>query len=489
MLRRDFLKLSGAFTAQLIGGSFIVQSSLLSHAQAITGLPLVRLRARVSEHEALILTPDDSLFQKYNFAMNLRTVLTPEVRILCRTARAVSETVMWAQENKIQFALRGGGHSYEGLSQSSHLVIDSRAMNGFSISDDGTMIRVGAGLSLGEIYQAIGPRGRVIPAGSCPPVGVSGHTLGGGFGLLARRFGLACDSLTSVEIVTADGRLLNASATENADLFWALRGGGGGSFGVVTEFNFKTHELSHVSTFGVSWVVSAAQAQRVMQAWQNWAPHAPASITSIFRLSRTGSNQIAIRCAGQSTDSVQAVQRELAQWIQIEAPNSATVKAHTFLEAVAHFSGGDAYQSAFVKGRSDYLSGAMLPQGIETLLNGLLSVPVGSVVVICDSYGGAIQDVDVKATAFAHRKAQYSIQYYSQWVRAEDTESHILHSRLLYQSMRPFVSGGAYVNYCDSELPNYSQAYWGVNLPSLMSVKAKYDPDNFFRHAQSVPSL
>ena len=487
MKRRDFLKATGAFAVHLIGSSIVLTPALLSRAQAATGLPLDSLRSMIAEGDALFLVPGDTDFAKYNFSMNLRTNLTPQLRILCRTGDAVSAVISWARTNSISFSVRGGGHSYEGLSQSSSVVIDGRAMKSIEVSDDAGLVYVGAGSALGEVYHALAPHGRAIPAGSCPTVGVAGHTQGGGFGLLARPLGLACDSLKAIEVVDANGRILNASEAENQELFWALRGGGGGSFGVATRFVFQTHPVAKVSTLGVSWVLPIERAVRVMKAWQAWAPKSPDAITTIFRVGKHPSGQIALRCAGQSTDSEAKLKAELAKWINTEAPTSFSTSTLNFIDAVLHFAGGESYETIFMKGKSDYVFTPMSDEGIVTLMTGLTQLPTGAIVAICDSYGGAVGRVAPDATAFNHRKALYSIQYYSQWSKATDSAVRIGYSRQLYDSMRPYVSGQAYVNYCDIDLKNYAQAYWGENLTRLSALKTKLDPDNLFRHAQSVP--
>ena len=132
-------------------------------------------------------------------------------------------------------------------------MIDVRGMTGIKLSTDKKSVSIGSGASLGSVYKALRPSNLAIPAGTCFPVGVAGHSLGGGFGLLGRSFGLACDSVLSMEVVDASGKILNVSEQENPDLFWALRGGGNGSFGVVTNFNFRTSAVNMVAKFGITW--------------------------------------------------------------------------------------------------------------------------------------------------------------------------------------------------------------------------------------------
>ena len=232
MQRRDFLKGTGLLVAQVLAGQVISSVAMSRRAAADTGLPLESLFAALDDTQALLLIPSNKQSAAYQVAFNKRTMLTPQVRALCKTPQAIAIALQWAKTNKVSFAIRSGGHSYEGFSQSKELVIDVRLLNSVQINKSAGRASVGAGLSLGQVYKALSKYNLAIPAGSGPPVGVSGHTVGGGFGMLARAYGLACDNLESLELVDARGRVLNLSETENSDLFWACRGGGNGNLGV-----------------------------------------------------------------------------------------------------------------------------------------------------------------------------------------------------------------------------------------------------------------
>jgi FAD/FMN-containing dehydrogenase len=170
---------------------------------------------------------------------------------MCKNARAVSVIVDWCRSNNLPFAVRCGGHSYEGLSQSSSVVIDTRLLNSLTADAQMKTATVGAGASLGQLYQVIAPRGFAFPGGSCPTVGVSGHLLGGGYGYLARPFGLACDNVLSIDLVDPQGNQVHADAQENPDLFWACRGGGGGTFGIATRYELRLIPLTKVLMFNI----------------------------------------------------------------------------------------------------------------------------------------------------------------------------------------------------------------------------------------------
>ena len=486
MKRRDFLQISGGLSAHLIVGS-----SLLSFrkAEAQTGPPIAALKALLDPKSDMVLVPGDNNFSKYNKSFNKRTQIAPRVRVVAGSAKAVSTTMGWATNNGLKFAIRSGGHSYEGFSQSPDLVIDARGMTGIKLAADKKSVSIGSGSSLESVYQALWSSNLAIPAGTCFPVGVAGHSLGGGFGLLGRPFGLACDSILSMEVVDASGQIRNVSGQENPDLFWALRGGGNGNFAVVTNFNFRTSPVGMVAKFLITWNKPIAQAAKIVQAWQQWLADLPPSITGTLHLTNHQGGLITVHMGGLSVQSESKLKVELTRLQKVAgSADHVSTKTQTFKAAATAFNGTPDADTVFMKGKSDYVVDPMSDQGILTLLNGLQNAP-GEITVLCDTYGGAINKIASDATAFAHRgNTRYSIQYYMDWSDSAASKANIAMMQTLYTSMRPYVSGGAYVNYCDLDLGSgYAKAYWGDNLPRLMKIKAAIDPKNIFQHAQSVP--
>jgi FAD/FMN-containing dehydrogenase len=436
------------------------------------------------ESDALLLRPGDAHFTDYQAAFNARTMLTPQLRALCKTAGAVGVMVDWCRSNNLPFALRSGGHCYEGFSQSESVVIDTRLINKITIDRATKTATAGAGASLGEVYKAIAPHGLALPAGSCPTVGISGHVLGGGYGYLARPYGLACDSVLAVDLIDPQGRQIHADARQNADLLWACRGGGGGSFGAVTGFRFQLHAVRNVLVFQIDWPpLTPERAAAVMKTWQAWAPHAPSAIDANLVIGRHTGGSINLRCSGQSIGTLTALRRELKA-----LSNAAHIEQKTYMSAVDYFSGGWTYTSAPMKGKSDYANAPLSDAGLAALMDEVSRKT--NIYVICDAYGGAIAGTAPDATAFAHRGGTlFCLQYGSDWTHPNDTPQLLDDMRELYAAMRPYVSGAAYVNYCDEELTDWTSAYWGPNLARLRQVKAAFDPDNVFRHAQSVPTV
>jgi FAD/FMN-containing dehydrogenase len=489
MNRRDFLHASSLISANLIVGN---SPLAIRKAEAATSLPIAALKADLDPKKDLVLIAGSAAPGKFDYDVSFskRKQLTPQVRVVASSAQAVANTIRWASGNGVSFAIRSGGHSYEGFSQSTDLVIDVRGMNAIELSADKKSVLIGSGASLGAVYRVLEASDRAIPAGTCFAVGIAGHSLGGGFGLLGRAFGLACDSISSMQVVDASGQIITASNQENVDLFWALRGGGNGSFGVVTQLNFRTSAVNLVAKFAVTWKTPVAQAAKIVLAWQEWLDNLPPAITCTLHLTKQTGGSIQVHIAGLSVDSQTRLLVELKRLQKLAgSPDAQTTSVLTFARAATIFNGGGpAYESVLMKAKSDYVIEPMSEQGVLTLLAGLLETP-GEIAVLFDSYGGVINKLASDATAFVHRGGtRYLIQYYMQWENAGATETNMAVMRALYASMRPYVSGACYVNYCDLDLgERYATAYWGDNLPRLMKIKAAFDPKNIFRHAQSVP--
>ncbi|HJY59497.1 MAG TPA: FAD-binding oxidoreductase, partial [Streptosporangiaceae bacterium] len=234
--------------------------------------------------------------------------LRPAGIAYCRNPHDVATSLAFVRKYGIPVAARCGGHSYAGWSSTSGLIVDVTRMAGVNVS--GSTATVGAGTRLIDFYNGLAAHGRAVPGGSCPTVGISGLTLGGGIGVVGRAYGLTCDNVTSMQVVTADGQIRTANAKTNSDLFWACRGGGGGNFGVVTSFTFTTHPAGAICLFFLSWPWS--QAARVISAWQSWAPHAPDALWSNLHLAAApGGSVPSIQVGGTYLGSLGAAAGQL----------------------------------------------------------------------------------------------------------------------------------------------------------------------------------
>jgi FAD/FMN-containing dehydrogenase len=428
----------------------------------------------------------------------------------CRNPHDVTTSLAFVRKFGIPVAARCGGHSYAGWSSTSGLIVDVTPMAGVSVS--GGTATVGAGTRLIDFYDRLAAHGRAVPGGSCPTVGISGLTLGGGIGVVGRAYGLTCDNVTSLQIVTADGQIRTASAHTDPDLFWACRGGGGGNFGVVTSFTFTTHPAGNICLFFLSWPWS--QAARVIAGWQSWAPHAPDQLWSNVHLAAVPGGSIpSIQIGGTYLGPVSEAAAQLEKLYAAVGsdPSSPFLESTTWLHAMlveagcasltvsqCHLPTQNAQgqlSRASEYAKSDFFTKPLSSHGIGTLLAGVESfqqvsgAPGASGGIAFDALGGAINRVAPGATAFVHRTALFDAQYTTTWpvgsASAEVARQHAW-QQSFWQSMRPYASGQAYQNYIDPNLANWRQAYYGANYTRLTQVKAAYDPHRVFNFPQAV---
>ena len=397
-------------------------------------------------------------------------------------AADVAAAVRWATKTGVHIVARSGGHSYGGYSTVANgVVVDLQRLKRVAVSQGHGV--VGAGARLGNVYSGLATHGLAIPAGTCPSVGIGGHALGGGFGLASRAWGLASDNVLAVQIVTADGKVLVVDANHHPDLYWACRGGGGGNFGLVTRFTFRTHVVAQGSYFVATW--PWAQAAEVIASFLAWAPHQPDGLGALCRLA-AGPGGPTVQVFGQFLGSETALKSRLASL----HPSAAklTTGAAPWLDLVRRWAGclGHRLPACSVPGHtafagaSDYIATVPTEARLAKFTHVVEARGASSGALLIDAYGGAINRVSPAATAFPHRNVLASIQYYAggagarAWVDASRA------------ALRPAVSGAAYVNYIDPHLANWQQAYYGPNLPRLRAVKKKYDPHNLFRFPQSI---
>jgi hypothetical protein len=436
----------------------------------------------------------------------------PAAIAYCAAPADVQRCLAFGRQFSLPLAPRAGGHSFAGYSTTTGLVLDVSRLNAVSVDAEAGTATIGAGARLIDVYAALAQHGLALPAGSCPTVGIAGLTLGGGVGVLGRKFGLTCDNLLAAQIVLADGRLLSCDDSHYPDLFWALRGGGGGNFGVVTSFTFRTHPVTTLTLFTLNW--PWASAVDVVDAWQHWAPQAPDELWSNCLLLST-SNQHAdplVRVNGVYVGGIAPLEVLLLQLTDRinTAPTTRYVSESGLLDAMlveANCEGQSVSECHLPSqnpqgqvprvtagARSDYYTSALSRQGISILVSAIekrqTTSTLGAGGIGLDAYGGAINRVGAETTAFVHRNALFSAQYSANW-KVSDPEAVITRNQTwladTWQTMRPYASGAAYQNYIDPDLRDWQQAYYGSNLARLQQVKAAYDPDNFFHFAQSIP--
>ena len=406
----------------------------------------------------------------------------------------VQVIVRWAVAHDERLAVRSGGHSYAGLSSGTGLLVDLGRLASVGVLPGGRAA-VGAGATLGDVYGALWTAGgRTIPAGSCPTVGVAGLALGGGHGFAARAFGLACDSLRAVRIVTADGQAHDVSAASRPNLFWALRGGGAGSFGIVTRLTFATRKVGTVTTFALRWPWAAAA--DAIAAWQAFMATAPDALSSVLalRVPATTGGTPTVAVNGMFLGPKAAASSALQGLVAADpAPTAASVVQRTFAGATSYFAGGQAERRRIAgssrvartplgrKGR-DAVVEAVDDRHADPRLRG------GGIVLF--AFGGAVGRVGRAATAYVHRDARFSLELLGLWTSPSGAveAANLAWIRRTRLALAPYTSGEALQNYADRGLVGWKRAYYAENLERLVATKQAVDPTNRFRHAQSIPT-
>ena len=432
-------------------------------------------------------------------AMARFEAVRPEGVVLCGSSDDVAAAIAFARRAGLETRVRSGGHSVAGRSSTEGLVIDVTPMSSVSVADG--VATVGAGARLGSLYDALDDHGLTIPAGCGLSVGIGGLTLGGGIGILGRKHGLTCDHLVGADVVLADGRVVRCDEHHDADLFWALRGGGGGNFGVVVSFVFRTVLAPATTVFRLTWPFVHAAA--LVEAWQEWAPSGPNELDATLRLT-TGDDggpplvELIGACGGNELDAVELLDRLVAG--TGSDPTSASHRHMGYREAKRYLdelgtadirpesipSEEPARGHLFTK--SEFFRRPLPSPTIAALVENL-SAPFGhneSREVTFTPWGGAYNRVPEDATAFPHRNELFLIQHLL--VIDPDAKSEAAREWLTrsWAIVHPHGSGGVYPNFPDLDLEDWARAYHGGNYDRLLGVKATYDPTNFFRFEQSL---
>lgn len=440
----------------------------------------------------------------------------PAAIAYCASAADVQRAVDFAGLHQIRPIPRCGGHSYGGYSTGSGLVIDVTRMSKVTVTGarNGApaTAQVGAGTRLVDLYDKLSHAGVLVPGGSCPTVGISGLALGGGIGVLARKYGLTSDAVRALKVVTADARLLSCDGASHPDLYWGSRGGGGGNFGVVTSFTFRAHPIPPALTlFTVDWPWAAAP--DVLGGWIGWLRQAPDELWSNCQLLTAGSSGLIARCSGVlvgGTGTLRSLVSRLVSHVG-STPSSTFVGGpdpylHVMLVeagcdtksvAECHLPSqnpaGTLQRSAYAA-KSAYVAKPPPSAGLNAAAHTVETLraehPGLGGGLAFDAYGGVINRVPRNATAFVHRNAICGIQATVSWGSVPSRRSFAGGQAWLAaaaHALAPYTTGGAYQNYIDPSLVDWPSAYYGSNLQRLTAVKRAYDPDDLFHFRQSIP--
>ena len=407
----------------------------------------------------------------------------PAMIAYCAGAEDVARAVAFARSRDICIAVRSGGHNVAGLSVcDGGMVIDLSHMKQIEVDPVRRIARAEAGLNLGEFDRATQEHGLATTMGVNSDTGIAGLTLGGGFGKLGRKYGLTCDNLIAAEVVTAEGTILRASATEHPDLFWGLRGGGG-NFGIVTAFEYRLHAI------GTSLLVASALhrydgAREAMRFYDEFARRAPDEADVDAALVTLPSGERFFSITGCYVGSHHDGERALSPIVRFGSPVETSLATVPYLEIQ---SGGDAL---FPRGRRYYWKAQFLREigagAIDALLDAYAKAPNTSSLLVFQHVGGAIARVPTPDSPYANRDAAFDCFPVAIWDDSADDDANMRWARELWSAVRPYSTGGVYANNLGEEGEDRVRDAYGENYARLAALKTRYDPTNLFRLNQNI---
>lgn len=419
----------------------------------------------------------------------------PEVIVYSKTATDVKNAVLWARHNKMPIRIRSGGHHHEGYSTGTGaVVIDVSEMKELKVDASTQIATIQPGLTNLELYDKLFEVGFTHVGGTCSEVGLSGLVLSGGMGPLLRRVGLTCDSLVSVDMVGANGQIIHATKeNEHKDLFWATCGGGGGNFGVITSMEIKIYPVTDVTWFNIGWDWNQP-VDKVIAAWQdffakpdrNWFSHL--DVWAKLYPKEKLKNQ-PIKALGVFWGTPEEARKQLAPLLNVGKPVNEVIERVSWNKAIKLIEESTA---VFLTDKPEYKStGAFvmdrLPESAIKTIHTTLGESTSPLLnVLLFSMGGATADIAPSKTAYFYRKANFFINYSSQWLKDTDEQKQKNELKTLRQKLLPY-SVGDYIGNPDPDLKNYLVDYYGDNVEKLKCVKLKYDPENVFQFEQSIP--
>ncbi|XP_058226259.1 berberine bridge enzyme-like 15 [Rhododendron vialii] len=456
-------------------------------------------------------------------AQNLRfvTASTPKPQLIIRPLHEshIQAAVICSRKNSINIRIRSGGHDYEGLSYYASnipfIIVDLANLRSIKIDVENKTAWVESGATLGELYHAIAEESNIygFPAGSCSTMGVGGHLAGGGFGTIFRKYGLAADNVIDARIVDVNGRIIDRKSM-GEELFWAIRGGGGASFGIIFAWKIKLVPVPSIVTVFTIHKTLEPGATKLLQTWQLVADKLSDTLFLDVVIAGKSNNKIAVSFRalflGVSEELLTTMEKSFPE-LGVERKDCTEM---SWIQSVLHFADfstresydvllnrTNRYQSSF-KAKSDYVKEPISEKGLEGLWKILGEEKRGY--MIWTPYGGRMSEFSEFEIPFPHRSGNlYLIQYMVTWKAEEETEEHVNWIRRLYEYMTPFVSKNprsAYLNYRDLDLginrnenESYGQAsVWGLkyfnsNFKRLAQIKAEVDPSDFFWYEQSIP--
>jgi FAD/FMN-containing dehydrogenase len=433
-----------------------------------------------------LLQPNDAGYDDARRVHNGLVDKRPALIARCASAADIVEAVKFGRNLGLEIAVRGGGHNVAGLATvDGGLMIDLSGMKGIEVDARARTARAHGGVTWAEFNRETQAHGLATTGGVVSTTGIAGLTLGGGLGWLMPKYGMALDNLLSAETITAEGKLLRASAEEHADLFWALRGGGG-NFGVVASLEYRLHPVGPVITGGLA-AHPFAKAREVLRFYRDATASLPDEVMAFLGLVHapdgSGAKLAAlVVCHCGNFESGEAV---LKPFKDFGPPVMDAIGPMEYCALNGILDAG------FPKGALNYWKSSFLAELTDEAIDSMIDcfakcpTPMGS--MLLEHFHGAVCRVPADATAFPHREESYNLAVLGEWISPEQTKPCIAWARETYATMKPFMAPRRYVNYLhnDESQDGIASAY-GANLPRLRKIKSKYDPGNLFHLNQNI---
>ncbi|HEY3194129.1 MAG TPA: FAD-binding oxidoreductase [Candidatus Dormibacteraeota bacterium] len=460
--------------------------------RALSAHELTELQGRV---EGRVVTASDLDYEDVRKIWNGMIKRRPAAIVLCSGSPDVIAALHFARSRRLPLSIRSGGHNVSGSALcEGGLVIDLGRMKGMQVDPKGQTAVAQPGLRWGEFDRECQAAGLATTAGIVTDTGLAGLTVGGGIGWLMRKHALTCDNLTGADVVTAGGQLLHASADENDDLFWGIRGGGG-NFGIVTSFEFNLHALGPMVMAG--FVLHPARIGRdALRFYRDFAASAPPEVTTIVTLRRAPPlpsipkelhGEPVVSLGACFAGSVDAGERALAPLKRFGPPLLDLIHARPYLELQATFDAS--VPSGLLYYWKSAYTGPWTDAAIDTLVEHGWQFRAPASYTIAFQMGGAVQAIDEDASAFGGRNAAHAVNINCAAANDGDAEHDTEWTRRFFDALQPHSTGGTYVNFISDE-DRVKDVYGREKLARLVALKDRYDPDNVFRLNQNIkPSI
>lgn len=429
-----------------------------------------------------VLWPGDDRYDRARKIWNGMIDKHPALIVRCAGVADVLDAVNVARSHDVLVAVRGGGHNVAGNAMcDGGMVIDLSPMKGIRVDPVRGTVRAQPGVTWGEFDHETQAFGLATTGGEVSSTGIAGLTLGGGLGWLMSKYGLSCDNLLAADVITADGRFLTASETENEDLFWGVRGGGG-NFGIVTSFEYRVHPVGPV--LGGMLLHPRSKATDVLRCFRDRCAAAPDELTLMGALLTTPDGTPAVGVAGCYCGPSADGERLLQPFRSLGAPLADMmqpmlyVDLQSMLDATVPPGRQNYWKANFVRDLTD--------EAIDTIVAHAAAMPSPYSSVLIEHLHGAACRVDPDATAFGSRDTQYSIGVFSVWLDPAESDTHVAWARDFSAALERFATGSVYVNYLGEDEGTRVRAAYATNFERLVALKKKYDPTNFFRVNQNI---